>query len=368
MNSRTLLLLTACTAAPLFFGCSKKAQPTAPAPTPVKAAVVESSNQTVFTDFVGQTSADKSITLTARVPGILEQSLFTEGTLVKEGDLLYTIDDKPLQVALDRAKGAAEQAKVAFATSSKDLERVRKLNESGAVSNQDLDAANLKCATDAANVVTTSAALRNAELELGYAKIYAPITGIIGISPIGSGNMVGPGYAASLATILRVDPIRVEFSVDERFFLETIKHKRDKSEADGIFELVLADGSVHPHRGKIEVVDNKVDPKTGTLRINVSFPNPGNSLRPGLFTRVRFPKRVIKDAIAVPQRAVQELQATYSVVVIDAAGKAEYRPVTVGDRVGSLWVIEKGLKPGEKLIVDGAQKVRPGAPVVVLPQ
>ena len=352
----------------LLSGCKpQSAAPAAPPPMPVRTITVAASDQTVFTDFVGQTHADQTVTIAARVEGVLASCDFKDGAFVKEGDLLYTIDDKPLQAAVAQARGAVAQARAASETAERDMERLRRMHEQKVISDLDYDAAVLKASTTAANLVSATGALTAAELQLGYTRLTAPISGLISGSAVSVGNLVGRGQSTVLATLVAVDPIRVRFSIDETFYLEVVR-KGGKGEAPaGIFELVLADGSTYAHRGDLAFVDNQVDRKTGTLMVEAAFPNPEHRLRPGLFGRVRFPRQTVKDAIVVPQRAVNELLATYSVFVITAANQAEVRPVKVGARVGSGWIITAGLKPGEQIVVEGGQKLRPGATVQVLP-
>jgi membrane fusion protein, multidrug efflux system len=305
--------------------------------------------------------------VTARVEGVLKSVDFEAGREVKEGDLLFTLDDAPLKASVDAARAALSQAEAASRTADREYERVRLLLAEKGISEQEADAGALKAATAAANVLAARAALDQAELALGYARIAAPIAGIAGNSSVSIGNLVGRGQATLLTTIVDVDPIHVKFSVDEKFFLETIRQEHRAKAPSGIFQLALADGNVHPERGDVVFVDNKLDRRTGTILVEVAFPNPGNRLRPGLFARVQFPREKVAGAIVVPQRAVQEMQATYSVFVVTPENTAEVRPVTIGARLATGWIIRSGLASGDKVVVEGVQKLRPGAPVVVLP-
>lgn len=361
---RALVLLLGLSA--LLVGCQKQKPAPAVAPLPVKVITTAAADQVVFADFIGQTSADQTVTVTARVEGILSTVEFKDGSAVKQGDLLFTIDDRPLQAAAAQARGALAQARSSSETAQRDLERVRQLHGQGGVSDVDLDAAKMKATNTAAALLSAQAALENAELQLSFARITAPLSGLIGASAVSAGNLVGRGQGTPLATIVAVDPIRVQFSIDEGFYLEVAKGGRKGAAPTGLFELVLADGSVYAHRGDLAFIDNQVDKRTGTLKVEAVFPNPDRTLRPGLFARVRFPRQVVKDAIVVPQRAVQELLATYSVVVVTAENKAEFRPVQVGARLGSNWLIATGLKAGERVVVEGAAKLRPGMPVQVV--
>ncbi len=366
MKLHTLLVATLCVSMALS-GCKPK-QDSARSipPVPVKVVTVVAADTIVYTEFVGQTMADQTVAISARVEGTLASIDFKDSSSVSQGDLLFTIDDRPLRAACDQARGAVAQAQVAAETSQRDWERVRTLYHSGGVSAQDFDAATLKAATAAANLVSSKAALDSAELQLGYARISAPISGLIGKSAVSVGNLVGPTRSGALTTIVDDDPIRVRFSIDERFYLETVKRDNPTKAPAGIFELTLADGTTHPQKGDLVFVDNQVDPKTGTLLVEAAFPNPGHKLLAGLFGRVKFPRKVVKDAIVVPQRAVQELQGTYSVIVVNADGKAEFRPIQVGPRQGAGWLVTTGLRTGEKIVVEGGQKLRPGSPLTVL--
>lgn len=366
-TSIPILVGLACAAAVLT-GCGPKAAaPRQAAPVPVKVVTVEARDEIVYTEFVGLTSAQESVDVTARVEGVLKSIDFRAGSEVQAGDLLFTLDDAPLKASVDAARAALSQAEAASRAADRDYERVRRLLADKGISEQEADAGALKAATAAANVLAARAALDQAELALGYARITAPIAGIVGTHSVSIGNLVGRGQATLLTTIVDVDPIHVKFSVDEKFFLETLRQEQPAKVPRGIFQLVLADGHLHPERGDVVFIDNTLDRRTGTILVEVAFPNPGHRLRPGLFARVQFPREKVSGAIVVPQRAVQELQATYSVFVVTADNKAEVRPVTIGARLATGWLVKSGLAAGDKVVVEGVQKLRPGAPVVVLP-
>lgn len=368
MRTSTPIIVCLACAAVVLSGCGpKKPAPRQAAPVPVKIVTVEARDEIVYTEFVGLTSAQESVDITARVEGVLKSVDFAAGGEVKAGDLLFTLDDAPLKASVDAARAALSQAEAASRTADREYERVRRLLAEKGISEQEADAGALKAATAVANVQAARAALDQAELALGYARITAPIAGIASNSAVSIGNLVGRGQATLLTTIVDVDPIHVKFSVDEKFFLEALRQEQPSKAPRGIFQLALADGHVHPERGDVVFVDNKLDRRTGTILVEVAFPNPGHRLRPGLFARVQFPREKVVGAIVVPQRAIQEMQATYSVFVVTADNKAESRPVTVGARIGSGWLIRSGLASGEKVVVEGVQKLRPGAPVVILP-
>ena len=349
----------------LTLGCRDKTAP-APAPIPVVAAEVIVRDQPVYFEAMGQTAGSQDVEIRARVDGILESVLFREGTMVEKDALLYTIDPSSLEANLAQARGGLAQAEAAFDKAQRDVKRLTPLWEKNAVSRQMLDDAIAAQNSASGAVETARGAVDNTEIQLGYTKIYAPITGLIGKTEVKPGNLVGRGQNTLLTTISVLDPIAVRFSISEQEFLALQQaypeNKRAQASA-AVFELVLADGSVLPGKGTVVFADRSIDPATGTLLLEAAFPNPDLRVRPGQFARVRVPTRTIPGAILVPQRAVQELQATYSVFVVTADSRAEFRRVTIGPRVGSLYVIESGLQPGEKIVVEGGQKLQNNLPV-----
>lgn len=349
----------------LTLGCRDKTAP-APAPIPVVAAEVIVRDQPVYFEAMGQTAGSQDVEIRARVDGILESVLFREGTMVEKDALLYTIDPSSLEANLAQARGGLAQAEAAFDKAQRDVKRLTPLWEKNAVSRQMLDDAIAAQNSASGAVETARGAVDNMQIQLGYTKIYAPIAGLIGKTEVKPGNLVGRGQNTLLTTISVLDPIAVRFSISEQEFLALQQaypeNKRAQASA-AVFELVLADGSVLPGKGTVVFADRSIDPATGTLLLEAAFPNPDLRVRPGQFARVRVPTRTIPGAILVPQRAVQELQATYSVFVVTADSRAEFRRVTVGPRVGSLYVIESGLQPGEKIVVEGGQKLQNNLPV-----
>ena len=349
----------------LAIGCREQAAP-APAPVPVVAAEVIVRDQPVYFESVGQTLGSQDVEIRARVEGILETVAFREGSIVDAGTLLYTIDPRTLESNLEQARGNLTQAEASYDKAQRDVKRLTPLWEKNAVSRQMLDDALAAQSAASGAVKTASGAVSNMEIQLGYTKIYAPITGLIGKTEVKPGNLVGRGQDTLLTTLSVLDPIDVRFSISEQDYL-LLRRAAGEPAADQppkkVFELVLADGSVHSEKGALVFADRSVDAATGTLMMEVAYPNPGCVLRPGQFARVRVPTRTIPGAILVPQRAVQELQATYSVFVVTAESKAEFRRVTVGPRIGNLYVIESGLQPGEKIVVEGGQKLQNNLPV-----
>lgn len=344
------------------FACGKEAPPP-PAPAEVTMAAVIQQDVPVYVENIGQTRGSEEVEVRARAQGFLEGIHFTEGTLVQQGQLLYTIDPRELEAQLAQAKGSLARAEAAYVRATQDVERFRPLVEKNALPRQDLETALANQSANRAQVDAAKAAVDQATIALGYTKIFAPITGLIGKTEVNVGNLVGAGSSTLLTSISKVDPIRVRFSISERDYLEYVRKYGMKGQARQMpIELVLADGTTHPHVGKLIFADRIVDPETGTLLLEAAFPNPTGVVRTGQYARVRFATEVRPGALLVPQRAVSELQATYSVAVVKG-DKIEMRTVTPGARVGNLWVIEKGLNPGENVVVEGLQKVKNGAAV-----
>ena len=351
----------------LMAGCREKTGP-APAPVPVIAAEVIVRDQPVYFEAMGQTIGSQDVEIRARVDGILESMHFREGAMVEKGALLYTIDPSTLEANLAQAQGNLAQAEAALGKARRDVARLTPLWEKNAISRQMLDDAEAAERSAAGAVDTAQAAVENVRIQLGYTKIYAPIAGLIGKTEVKPGNLVGRGQNTLLTTISALDPIHVRFSISEQDYLALRQAHADQIQTApetpaAVFDLVLADGSTWPQKGAVVFADRNVDPATGTLLLEVAFPNPGGILRPGQFGRVRVTVRQIARAVLVPQRAVWELQATYSVYVVGADGCAEFRPVQIGPRIDNLYVIEAGLQPGEQVVVDGGQKLQNRMPV-----
>jgi membrane fusion protein, multidrug efflux system len=348
-------------------GCKEKPEIPPARAVPVTVAPVLVRDQPIYSEYIGQTRGSMEIEIRARVEGYLESIHFQEGLFVKEGDLLYTIDPKPYEAAVAEAKGQLARAEAALANARQDMIRFEPLIERNAISRQQYDEAVANVKASQAAMESAKAAVDAARLQLGYTRITAPANGRIGKSEVQPGNLVGRQQATLLTTISTIDPIHVRFSVSEREYLEWARENPDEAQGrqatTNRFELVLADGSLYPHKGSAVFADRNVDPATGTLLIEVAFPNPMNLLRPGQYARVLFLRSIMTGAILVPQRSVQELQATYSVFVVTPENKAESRPVVPGARVGSLWVITSGLNRDETVVVEGMQKLQAGVSV-----
>jgi membrane fusion protein (multidrug efflux system) len=363
---RALIVALSGLVATTVAGCKTEA-PAAAAPEVYVADVVQK-DVPVYLELVGQTRGFQDVEIRARVEGYLNRVAFTEGTFVSKGTLLYQIDPLPLEAALANAKANLATAQARLAKSNNDVSRLTPLAKQQAVSQQELD--NALSAQDAARaqVDAMKAAVDKATLDLGYTHITSPIDGLVGTTQVKAGNLVGRGESTLLTTVSQVDPILFRAGVSEAEYLKVakrileeggLKATRQRAEVD----LILADGTVHRHKGFIDTIERAVDPTTGTLAIQFTFPNPERLVRPGQYGRVRGVNEMKKGALLVPQRAVIELQNLYSLAVVGAGNKVEFRNVKVGPRVDSLWVIEEGLKPGEKVIVEGLQKARDGAVV-----
>jgi membrane fusion protein (multidrug efflux system) len=362
---KNLMIVVLAATASMPVAC-KKEQAAGPAPEVYVADVVQK-DVPVYTEVVGQTKGSQDVEIRARVEGYLNSVNFTEGTFVTTGTLLYQIDPKPLEAALANAKADLATAEARLGRTNNDVARYRPLAEQQAISRQELD--NALSAQEAARAMVDAqkAAVDKATLDLGYAHITSPIDGLVGTTNVKAGNLVGRGESTLLTTVSQVDPILFRGGISEAEYLR-LARRRDEvknkpaAEAPGI-ELILADGTVHPHKGRVDAIERAVDPTTGTLAVQVRFANPQRLIRPGQYGRARFESELKQGALLVPQRAVAELQNLYSVAVVGSDNKVTFRNVKVGPRVDGLWVIEEGLKPGEKVVVEGLQKVREGAVV-----
>jgi membrane fusion protein, multidrug efflux system len=355
-------------AAVALAACSKEQEkPKAPPVPEVTAAEVIQRDVPIGAELTGSLKGYEDIEIRARVEGYLKSIDYKEGTEVKKGQLLFTIDDQPYRAKLAEAKGGLARAKSTLSKATLDVRRYRPLAEQRAVSQAELDNAIALERSAKAQVDAARANVQDAELNVGYTRLVSPINGLAGQAQRKAGDLVGKGEPTLLTTVSSIDPVRVSVNLPEALYLRYASKQKDStrpSAAEGPgAELVLGDGSVYPERGSLVVVDRAVDPLTGTLRADLAFRNPNKLLRPGLYARVLYREELRRGALLVPQRAVSELQGQYSVMVVNADSKAESRTVKVGPRIGSLWIVEQGLKPGEKVVVEGAQKARDGTAV-----
>jgi len=347
----------------LLGGAGAKDEAPPPPPLEVKVAAVVQRDVPIEIETIGETRGSSEIEIRARVEGFLETVGFREGMPVRRGQLLFTIDPKPFEASLAQARGALAEAQARLSRARQDVERFRPLVEQNAIARQDYDNALSNAAAMEASVAAAEAIAQRAEIDLGYTRITSPIDGIAGKVEVQPGNLVGRGQSTLLTRVSDVDPIHVRFNISERDYLRYAR-ARQQASAAGVAEtpltMILADGSTPPHLGHLGIADRLVDPTTGTLLLAAAFPNPERIVRPGQYARVRAAISVAKGALLVPQRAVSELQATFNVAVVTADNKISMRPVTPGARIGKLWVIENGLQPGDRVVVEGLQKVRDG--------
>lgn len=345
---------------------AEKAKAAVIAPPPAAVVVAEAVQKTVpiYSEYVAQTDARDTVEIRARVAAFLEAQHFNEGTVVKKGQLLFTLDKREYETRLLQAKADLDVALARLGKAETDERRLRPLAERRAVPQQDYDnaVANLQAAK--AEVAAARSKVVEAELNLSYTTIRSPITGLIGKRLVSPGNLVGKGEATLLDTVSSIDPIRVNATLSEAEYLRFFAN-RDQRDADTPteLELMLADGSIYRHKGKFVLVDRAIDQATGTLNVVGEFPNPQGLLRPGQFGRVRAVAEMAKDAILIPKRAVQEIQGMTSVLVVGADNMVALRTIQAGETVGDLLIVRDGLKPGERVIVDGVQKARPGSKV-----
>ena len=341
--------------------CNKPAAVTLPPPIVIVAPVVPT-NAPATAEFIGQLDSPNTVQIRARTEGFVDKIIFTDGTEVKAGDPLFKLDDKPYQERLAAANGALAEANAALNKYQKDVARLTPLAEKHAVPQQDLDNAIASVDVGKAGVLSAEAQVQSATLDVNYCDIRSPINGLIGASSVAGGDFVGKGEPTLLATISELDPIWFYCNVSEVDYLRASAEiqRTGKSFQDLPITLMVGDGSTHPETGKFVFVDRTVDPKTGTLRVRAEFANPQRLLRPGMFARISVDLGTRPDSILVPERAVAELQGNYFVWVIDAENKANRRPVKVGRQVGEQLLILEGLQPGERLVVEGLQKVRDG--------
>jgi membrane fusion protein (multidrug efflux system) len=348
-------------------GCGGDPPPAAPPPPDVKVVQVIKQDVPVYLESIGETRGDAEVEVRARVEGVLQSVNFAEGRVVKKGDLLYTIDPREFEANVQQAKGRLAQAEADLTRFQQDVARYAPLVEQNAVPRQMLETATAQVAAGRANVQAAQASVVAAELDLSYTRIYAPTDGIIGKTEVNEGNLVGRGQSTLLTQISKVDPIRLRVSISEREYLEIARRRVHGGDApasqQGSVEMLLADGSLHPHRGRMVFADRLVDPTTGTLLVDIAFPNPDQLVRPGQYGRARVAIEMKPGALLVPQKAVSSLQSVDTVIVVKPDNTVETRQVKTGTRVGTLWVIESGITADDRVIVEGLQKVRAGMTV-----
>lgn len=358
-----LLIVSACQ--------NKEEAAQAPPPPDIPVVVLKAQDVPLFIEFVGQVYGLKDIAIRARVEGFLEGIHFEEGSQVEEGKLLYTLESQPFEEAVANRMSQVAEAQTMLAKASSDLGRIKPLAELKAVSQSDLDGAVAQFEAAQAALEAAQANLRASRIQLGYTKIYSPINGIIGKTKAKVGDFVGrEPNPVILNTVSQTDTILVEFFLTENQYLEAARRYLDEAvggrlpeEKRGILELILADGTLYPEKGQVDFIDREVDPTTGAILLQASFPNPSGLLRPGQFAKVKILVETVKDGILVPQRCVTELQGQFSVFVVEAGNAIKQRAVKLGPAVGSAYLIKEGLAAGEQVVYEGLQMVRDGAVV-----
>jgi membrane fusion protein (multidrug efflux system) len=331
-------------------------------------ATAEAKDVPVVRDWIGTLDGFVNAQIRAEVTGYLVKQEYKEGSFVHQGDPLFEIDPRPFEAALAQAEGLVAQAKAQLGKADQDVARFTPLAKDRAISEEELDDAVQAKLAAAAQVESAEAAVDTAKLNLGFAHITSPIDGIAGLIQTQIGNLVGPS-TGPLTTVVSIDPIKAYFPISEQAYLKF--RARDPNGPaipdDVAFELILADGSVYPKKGKLFAIDNQVDLTTGTLRVAAIFPNPNRLLRPGEYAHVRAVVAVEKNVAVIPFRATSELQGGYQVATVDASNKAHIVAITVGERMGSQIAVLSGLKPGDRVVADGVQKIVDGATVNPVP-
>lgn len=366
-----------------LISCAKKEEKVAPPPPLVKVSEAVQRDVPIFVEAIGQTRGNTEIEISARVEGFLETMDFKEGSVVKKGQRLYTIDSRPFAASLAQAQASLAQAQADLVRKHQDVARYEPLVAKNAVSVQEYETAVAQEKAQESAVAAARAAVQRSQVELSYTTIVAPDSGIIGTTEAHPGTLVGGTAKPLLTQISKIDPIHVRFSISEREYLFYARRGAEAGAAGAgpgpapgagaagapagargaEFELLLADGSAHPHKGSLVFVDRNVDAKTGTIRLEASFPNPEGIVRSGQYARVRASVTMKKGAVLISQRSVQEMQGIFNVAVVKADDTVEIRPIKPANRFASLMIVDSGVKAGERLIVEGLQKVKPGIKV-----
>ena len=344
-------------------GCAKSAaKDAAPPPARVVVTTVAQRDEPVTREWIGTTQGDVNADIRPKVEGYLLRRLYKEGSYVTRGQLLFEIDPRQFDAQARQAEANLEQAKAGLAKADRDVQRFEPLAAQKALSQQEVDNARSAKAAAQATVGALQAQVEQAKLNLAWTRVESPISGIAGLASQQVGDLVSPQTV--LTTVSTVDPIRVVYQISEQ---EYLMYQSDPAMRNARLELVLADGAAFPHEGHVALSGREVDVKTGTITMIGLFPNPGNVLRPGQYAKVRAVTRVRRGALVVPQRAVNELQGLQQVAVVGPGDVVTIRTVKAGERVGSDWIIDEGLQPGDRVVVEGFSRVKSGARVVPQP-
>ena len=350
-------------------GCSRKAPQAEPNAPEVLVTTVRPQDVPRVLERVATLDGFINANINAQVQGYIVSRDYQEGSVVKNGALLFKIDPRPFEAALAQAKGTLAKDQANQIKAEADKKRAIDLFKKKVISDQERDTAVAAADSSTANVEADKAAVQQAEINLGYTKITAPIDGVVGFANNQVGDLVGPS-TGPLTTMSQIDPIKAVVTAGEGPWTDFVSRHPDATERQAYiqtldFDLILSNGQVYPKKGKFYAIDRNLDTKTGSIRYYVTFPNPGNILRPGQFGKVRFVADMKKGAIVIPQEAVNELQGSYQVAVVGDDNKVSIRPVKMGERIGAMWEVTEGLKAGDKVVVEGIQKARDGAQVTV---
>jgi membrane fusion protein (multidrug efflux system) len=349
--------------------CSRKAPQAGPSAPEVLVTTVQPRDVPRVLERVATLDGFINANINAQVQGYIVSRDYQEGSVVKKGDPLFQIDPRPFQAALAQAKGTLAKDQANQIKAEADKKRAVDLFNKKVISDQERDTFFATADSTTANVEADDAAVKQAEINLGYTKITAPIDGVVGFANNQVGDLVGP-TTGPLTTMSQIDPIKAVVTAGEGPFTDFVSRHPDATERNAYiktldFDLILGNGELYPHKGKFYALDRSLDPKTGSIRYYVTFPNPGNILRPGQFGNVRFVADMKKGAMVIPQEAVNELQGSYQVAVVGNDNKVSIHPVKMGERIGAMWEVTEGLKPGDKVVVQGLQKAREGSTVTV---
>src|SRR5712691_168186 len=371
VSTKALLLVLPTVSTLAMIGCGRT-QAAAPQPAPeVRVTAVIQQDVPAYSEWVATLDGYVNAQIRPQVSGYIIKQDYKEGSLVRKGQVLFEIDPRPFKAALDRAKGDLAQAQAQLGKSALDVERDTPLAEARAIAKSQLDNEIQAKLGAKAGVESNKATVEQAELNLEWTKVTSLVNGIAGIAQVQIGNLVGAN--SILTSVSQVDPIKAFFPISEQEYLIAQRKSNAISSKETIrffgtsLELILTDGSIYPQRGKILLADRQVDPSTGTIRIVAAFPNPGNMLRPGQYGRVRVETNMKKGALLLPQSAVAQSQGSYQVAIVGSDHKVSMRTVKPGATVGTMWVIDEGLKPGEQVAAEGPQKLREGTLVTPKP-
>ena len=362
-------LAVGCLIAFFAAGCSRKAAQSDPPPPEVLVTTVQPHDVPRVLERVATLDGFINANINAQVQGYIVSRDYIEGSVVKVGDLLFQIDPRPFEAALAQAKGTLAKDKANQVKSDADKKRALDLFKKQVISDSERDTATAAAEAGRANIEADQAAMQQAQLNLGYTKIIAPIEGVSGFANNEVGDLVGP-TTGPLTTVSQIDPIKAVVTTGEGPFTDFVSRHPDPNERAAYlkalqFDLILGNGEMYPQKGTFYALDRSLDPRTGSIRYEVTFPNPGNILRPGQFGKVRFVADTKKGAMVIPQEAVNDLQGSDQVAVVGKDNRVSIRPVTMGERIGAMWEVKKGLEAGDRVVVQGIQKAREGALVTV---